>query len=132
MRPILAAAACLGFAAVAAGAFGAHALDGRLDAKAAGWYDTAVRYQMIHALALLALAVLRELMPCRLITVTASCFVVGVIIFSGSLYAMAFGAPRWFGAITPLGGLALLVGWATLLRLACTRRSQGDTEFQGK
>jgi uncharacterized membrane protein YgdD (TMEM256/DUF423 family) len=128
MRLILAAAAILGFAAVAAGAFGAHALDGRLDPKAAGWYDTAVQYQMLHALALLALAALRELIPNRLVTVAASCFVLGVFFFSGSLYAMAFGAPRWFGAITPVGGLAFLAGWAALLRLACKHHPKSQTE----
>ena len=118
MRLILAAAGIFGLTAIAAGAFGAHALADKLDAKAMGWFDTAAQYQMFHALALLALVPLRERLPGRLLSVAAGCFVVGVLVFSGTLYAMAFGAPRWFGAITPLGGLLLMAGWACLFALA--------------
>jgi uncharacterized membrane protein YgdD (TMEM256/DUF423 family) len=87
-----------------AGAFGAHGVSG----KPAEWLDTGARYQVIHAVAILiSFGLTRSLRPAQL-------FVIGTVLFSGSLYAMALGAPRLLGAVTPLGGLAFIAGWLTL------------------
>lgn len=104
--------------AIATGAFGAHALKARLSAEALGWWQTAVLYHLVHALGLLAIGSLLRLsaltpMPPGLNAV-ALWLQAGILIFAGSLYAMALGAPRWFGAITPIGGLAFLIGWLWL------------------
>ena len=121
-RTYLAIASLLGLLAVAAGAFGAHALEARLSADRLAIFETAARYQMYHALALLAVAWAAGALGGAASTVHAAgwAFVGGTLVFSGSLYALAFGAPRWLGAITPLGGLALLTGWA-LLGIAALR-----------
>jgi uncharacterized membrane protein YgdD (TMEM256/DUF423 family) len=108
------AGAILGFLAVAAGAFGAHALEGRLAPERIDTYETAVRYQMYHALALFAVAWAASRWPGRAATLAGWAFIAGTLVFSGTVYALAFGAPRWLGAVTPLGGVALLVGWAAL------------------
>lgn len=101
--------------AVGLGAFGAHALRGRIDADAIAVWRTAVDYQMWHALALLAIAALSRDCPLSRSKVAAAmAFTCGMLIFSGSLYALALGAPRWLGAITPLGGGAFLLGWLLL------------------
>lgn len=100
-----------GASGVLLGAFGAHALRGHLDASALGWWQTATQYQLWHALAL-ALAVHAGRGRAGRVAVLA--FAIGIALFSGSLYAMALGAPRWFGAITPLGGLGFVVGWVAL------------------
>ena len=106
--------------AVMTGAFGAHALKARLSTEALGWWQTAVAYQMWHALGLLALGVLLRVslsspaLPVTGVQTSAVLLQVGIVIFSGSLYAMALGAPRWFGAITPIGGLAFIAGWLWL------------------
>lgn len=110
-----------GAGGVLLGAFGAHALRGRLDAAAMEWWHTAVEYQLWHALAL-ALAV--HAGRGRAGRVAEVAFAVGIVLFSGSLYAMALGAPRWFGAITPLGGIGFVVGWIALGRsLSLSERS---------
>ena len=106
-RRLVTVGALLGAVAVTLGAFGAHLLKGRIDAEALGWWHTAVEYQMWHAIAVFALG-LSGLRGARL---SAWLFVVGAIIFSTTLYALALGAPKWLGAITPLGGLAMIVGW---------------------
>lgn len=111
----LVAAALLGAAGVALGAFGAHALKPTLEARDMLYaWETAVQYQFYHALALLALAALPVAHSRRLLTATALAWIIGVILFSGSLYLMALGGPRWLGPITPLGGLAFLLGWSLL------------------
>lgn len=107
---LVAAGGLLGAAGVMLGAFAAHALTGRLSAQQAQWWHTAVEYQLWHALALLLVAVL-GFGHARLV---GSLFGAGTLIFSGTLYAMALGAPRWLGAVTPLGGLALIGGWLLL------------------
>ena len=104
--------AILGFFAVALGAFGAHALRERLSSESLAIFQTGVQYQMTHALALLALAALFERI--QKATVIGWLFVFGILIFSGSLYLLAITGNRWLGAITPLGGLCFLAGWATL------------------
>jgi uncharacterized membrane protein YgdD (TMEM256/DUF423 family) len=100
-----------GASAVLLGAFGAHALRGVLDARGAELWRTAVDYHAWHAL---ALAVAAGLGRGRSRCVAMAAFVVGIVLFSGSLYALALGAPRWVGIITPFGGLAFVAGWLAL------------------
>jgi len=109
-RRLVSTGAVLAGLAVALGAFGAHALQSRIGADALGWWHTAVEYQMWHALAVLALG----LSGLRWTRLPAWLFAAGSVVFSGTLYAMALGAPRWLGAVTPLGGLAMIAGWAVL------------------
>jgi uncharacterized membrane protein YgdD (TMEM256/DUF423 family) len=111
-RTILRTAALLGGLAVAAGAFGAHALKDRLPAPDLEIFETAVRYQMFHALALLACALLAA--RCGRARSAAVCFILGTLIFSGTLYAIPLSGLRWLGAITPIGGTLLIVGWVVL------------------
>lgn len=110
-------AASMGALGVAAGAFGAHALRSRLEASGrAGTWDTAVRYHLIHALALMLVAFSAQL-PGSIVdmtTLASVSFTVGIVLFSGSLYGLALGGPRWLGPVTPLGGLALIAGWLFL------------------
>lgn len=112
-------AAVLGALAVALGAFGAHALRGMLDETAQHVWHTAVEYQLWHALALFAVAV-APLPASRWRRASAYAFVLGTVLFCGSLYALALGAPRLVGAVTPLGGVALIAGWLAAA-LACRR-----------
>ncbi len=106
--------------AVMTGAFGAHGLKARLTAEQLGWWQTAVDYHVSHALGLLAIGVLLRVAPALPtalpvgVSTSALWLQIGIVIFSGSLYAMALGAPRWFGAITPIGGLAFIIGWLWL------------------
>lgn len=109
----LLAGAVLGALGVAAGAFGAHGLKERLSAEALGWWDTASRYQLVHALALLATGLLARQRGAPLPAAT-HLLLWGTLVFSGTLYAMALGGPRWLGAVTPLGGTALIAGWVAL------------------
>ena len=104
--------------AVGAGAFGAHALKNRLSPDLLPVFEVAVRYQMYHALALFACAWAVGRWPGALATASGWLFVAGTIIFSGSLYALSLTGVRWLGAVTPIGGLALLVGWACLAAAA--------------
>lgn len=106
--------AVLGALGVAAGAFGAHSLE--LAAQQQQWWSTAVEYQMYHALALLACGGLGQRCARRAALPAWSLFV-GTLVFSGTLYAMALGAPRWLGAVTPVGGTLLIVGWLATVRL---------------
>ncbi len=110
-------AAGLGAVGVVLGAFGAHALKGRLEPSQLEVWDTAVEYHLLHAVVLLALA-LHGSATGREVTLPAAAFAAGVALFSGSLYCLALGGPRWLGPITPLGGLCLILGWVALLRLA--------------
>lgn len=106
--------AASGFVAVAAGAFGAHALKARLSPDLLAVFDTAARYQMFHALALLAAAWAVSRWPGRAAISSGWCFVAGTVLFSGSLYLLAFTGVRGFGAITPVGGVLFLAGWLLL------------------
>lgn len=103
-----------GFLAVAAGAFGAHGLKARLGADLLAVFETGARYHLFHALALLAVGVLTQLKPHALFTAAGWAFLCGILLFSGSLYALALSGVRVLGAITPLGGLGFLAGWALL------------------
>jgi uncharacterized membrane protein YgdD (TMEM256/DUF423 family) len=100
--------------AVAAGAFGAHALRTRLSPEYLAVFETAARYQMYHALALLAVAWAVNRWPGLLPIWAGWLFLVGTVLFSGSLYALALTGARWWGAVTPLGGVAFLAGWVCL------------------
>ena len=102
------------FVSVAAGAFGAHALRGRLSAELLGVFETAARYQMYHAFALIVTAWAVARWPGALSHWAGWLFVGGTVLFSGSLYALALTGVRWLGAITPLGGLAFMAGWICL------------------
>jgi len=111
-------AAVSGLLAVALGAFGAHALKARLDETALAVYQTAVQYHFYHSLALLAVGLFCLWLPqSRLLLASGMAFVIGLLVFCGSLYILSFTGMRWLGAITPLGGLSFMVGW-TLLALA--------------
>jgi uncharacterized membrane protein YgdD (TMEM256/DUF423 family) len=108
------AGALLAGLAVAVGAFGAHGLRGRLTPEALDAFETAARYQMYHALALLATAWVAERWPQPASALAGWLFLAGIVLFSGSLYALSLTGTRWLGAITPLGGVALLAGWLVL------------------
>lgn len=111
-----------GFLGVAAGAFGAHGLRSRLSADMLAVFETAVRYQMYHAFALLIVAAaIGRAGDARLLTIAGWSFITGVVLFSGSLYALTLTGLKGLGAITPLGGFAFLVGWACLAIFAATR-----------
>lgn len=114
-------AAVNGFLAVALGAFGAHALKHRLDDYSRDIFQTAVNYHFIHTLALVFCSLLILHLPnTRLPAYAASAFLFGIIIFSGSLYALSLSQKLWLGALTPIGGLAFLAGWC-LLFFSATR-----------
>lgn len=100
--------------AVMAGAFGAHALRGTLDARMLEIFETAARYEMFHAFALIVVAWRSGSSPGRAATLAGVLFTAGIVIFSGSLYALALSGVRGFGAVTPLGGLCLIVAWGAL------------------
>jgi uncharacterized membrane protein YgdD (TMEM256/DUF423 family) len=109
-------AALFGGLAVAGGAFASHALRDRLSDRALEIFEVGSRYQMYHALALLLVALLlsRAESAQLPLTIAGVAFIAGVLIFSGSLYALSFSGIKWLGAITPLGGVAFLIGWGCL------------------
>lgn len=120
---LLSAAAILGATGVGLGAFGAHALKARLQAAdTLSTWDTAVQYHLLHAVALLVLAAWSRLAAADsaapALTTSGWLFVIGIVLFSGSLYGLALGGPRWLGPVTPLGGLAFIAGWLWLLKAA--------------
>ena len=104
----------LGFVAVAAGAFGAHALRARLTPGDLEIFETAARYQMYHALALLGVAWAVSRWPGSAAVTAGWFFLAGTLVFSGSLYLLVLTGQRWLGAVTPIGGVALLAGWLAL------------------
>ena len=106
--------ALMGFVGVGLGAFGAHGLKGRLSAEMLAVFETGVRYQMYHALALLALGAMMSRLEGRAVVVAGWSFTAGILIFSGSLYALALSGVTMLGAITPIGGAAFLIGWIAL------------------
>lgn len=118
-RRLVTLGAMLGGLAVVLGAFGAHALRTRISAEELDWWQTGVHYQMWHALAVTGLGFSRFSWA----RLPAWLFVMGVTIFSGTLYAMALGAPRSLGTVTPFGGLAMICGWALLAWRASRSRS---------
>ncbi|WP_444934491.1 DUF423 domain-containing protein [Microbulbifer sp. JTAC008] len=107
--------AFFGASGVALGAFGAHGLRGKVAENLLEAYKTGVQYQMIHALALFGVVLLMQNWGNRLsLTLSGALFTFGIIFFSGSLYVLALGGPRWLGPITPLGGLMMIAGWVAL------------------
>lgn len=111
----LTAGAVLGLLGVAFGAFGAHALKSRVGADLLAVFETGVRYQMYHALALMVVGVVGWLRPGRWLSWAGGLMVSGVLVFSGSLYLMTLTGARWLGAVTPIGGVCLILGWAALV-----------------
>lgn len=115
IRCLFATGAALGFIGVTAGAFGAHALESKLAPDRLATWELAVRYQLVHGLALLAAAWAASRWPGFPTIWTGALMLGGTVVFCGTLYALSLGAPRWLGAVTPIGGLALLAGWATMI-----------------
>lgn len=120
MNVMLTLAALLGGLAVILGAFAAHALKGSLADNLLATFQLGVQYQMYHALALFGVGLLYRLYNEKLIVIAGRFFILGTLLFSGSLYALALGGPRWFGPITPVGGICFIAGWS-LLAYACWR-----------
>ncbi|RYD78042.1 MAG: DUF423 domain-containing protein [Sphingobacteriales bacterium] len=121
MKIFFSAAAVFGFLGVAFGSFGAHSLKDRLEPYYLDIFKTGVQYQMYHALALLAVALFMKFQPSQannLLNYAGWAFVIGIVIFSGSLYILSISGIKIFGAITPIGGLCFLAGWAMLFLYA--------------
>jgi uncharacterized membrane protein YgdD (TMEM256/DUF423 family) len=122
-------AALSGAIAIVVGAFAAHGLDLSTEAgrKAREWLQTGSHYALIHALAIVAVvAVARAgMLNASLAVVAQSLFLTGSVLFPGALYALAFGGPRWFGAVAPIGGAAFILGWLTL-GLAALLKAEAD------
>ena len=127
MNPFIVAGAGGAFLGVALGAFGAHVLKATLTEELAATFETAVRYQMYHSLALVALGILVMRTPSRNLIVAGWLFVWGTILFSGSLYALALSHATWLGIITPMGGTLFLAGWAFLIVGVINRRSASSS-----
>lgn len=121
----IACGALLAMLAVAAGAFGAHALKTRLTPDDLAIFETAARYQMYHALAIALTAIVLRSREARCGRAAFWCFLVGIVLFSGSLYALVLSGERRFGAVTPIGGVAFMLGWL-LLAIAALRDRGGD------
>lgn len=111
----------LGGLAVVAGAFGAHALEGRLGPSALATFETAARYHMTHAIALVLVGLAAARWPALSWHGPGLLFAAGTLVFSGTLYLLAWTGARWLGAITPVGGVLLIVGWAWAAWIALTR-----------
>lgn len=107
-------AALFGMLSVALGAFGAHGLQGRLSPADMAIFETAVRYQFFHALALMVPALRMERTRNGFLELAAWSFLAGIVLFSGSLYVLVGSGQRWLGAVTPLGGVSFIVGWCAL------------------
>ena len=115
-KTILLIASALGALTVAIGAFGAHALAKMLESTGrADTFETAVKYQMYHTLALLAIGLLLFRVEQPALQVAAWCFFLGILVFSGSLYVLCATGITWLGAITPIGGTLFIVGWGALI-----------------
>ena len=108
-------AGVFGFLSIALGAFGAHALNSVMDEYSRGIYDTAAHYQMFHTLALLGVVLLQIALPKSNYRLAGRCFVTGMVIFCGSLYALSLTGIKWLGAAIPVGGSAFLLGWSALI-----------------
>ncbi len=113
-RTFVIAGALYGAAGVMLGAWGAHGLAAYLGREDTGSWDTAVLYQLVHALALLGVGMLAHFNPSRALTISGWLIMTGVLLFSGSLYGLVLGAPSWLGPVTPFGGVALITGWLVL------------------
>ena len=114
LRSFLMLAAFFGFTGVALGAFAAHGLKYRLSADYLAIFHTGVTYQLVHTLALLGVALLATHIPGRIVTWAGISFVIGILLFSGSLYLLTLTGISKLGIITPFGGVAFLIGWLCL------------------
>jgi uncharacterized membrane protein YgdD (TMEM256/DUF423 family) len=114
-RSLLAIGALLGFLFVALGAFGAHGLKAMMSAEQAAWFRTGNLYLGIHAMAILFTGILYHLFGMKSVRIAGWLFVAGILIFSGTLFLMALGGPRWLGAVTPIGGTLFLIAWGTMI-----------------
>ena len=116
MKLFLSMGAILAGLSVAFGAFASHALKTRLDDRALSIFETGARYQMYHALALILVSLLlsRAELGQSWLTASGTAFIAGVMLFSGSLYALSLSGVKWLGAVAPLGGAAFLIGWTCL------------------
>ncbi|WP_434571169.1 DUF423 domain-containing protein [Pseudomonas sp. Z3-8] len=114
LRSFLMLAAFFGFTGVALGAFAAHGLKSRLSADYLAIFHTGVTYQLVHTLALFGVALLATQIPGRIVTWAGISFVIGILLFSGSLYLLTLTGVTKLGMITPLGGMAFLIGWLCL------------------
>jgi len=129
MNKYISIAAYIGATTVALGAFGAHALKDKLPSGALAIFDTAVKYQFYHVFALLGAGILYARQPVKKLAWAANLFIAGIILFSGSLYALTFlknsgnESFNWIGAITPLGGLCFIIGWILMAVVATTKSS---------
>ena len=120
MNKLLISSGFIGFLAVAFGAFGAHGLADSFTPKTLGLWETATLYALVHSVGALGIALSGKAGVIRL---GGWLFIAGVIIFSGTLYAMALGAPTWLGAITPIGGLSFLAGWLLAITSGLKQKS---------
>lgn len=123
-RSALRLGVCFAALGVAAGAFGAHALRGRVDAGGLATFETAVRYQMYHAFGLLVAGWQGARGPSAAVAWSVRCFTAGIVLFSGSLYGLVLLRVPMLGAVTPLGGACFLAGWAALF-VAVSRHREG-------
>ncbi|MGD8234624.1 MAG: DUF423 domain-containing protein [Chromatiales bacterium] len=114
-RKLIIAGAVFGFLFVALGAFGAHGLKTLMSAEQQAWFRTGNLYLGIHAMAIIFCGILHHLFLTRSIAMSGWLFLTGILIFSGTLFLMALGGPRWLGAVTPIGGTLFLIGWGTLV-----------------
>lgn len=115
MKFIAIGAVLAGLLAVAFGAFAAHGLKGQISEDLLATFQTGVQYQMYHALAIMLVFIMYKNSPDTLLLWSASLMLAGIVLFSGSLYALALTQIKWFGPITPLGGVCFLLGWGSLL-----------------
>ena len=120
-RFFLSFAAFSGFLSVCLGAFAAHGLKHHITPEALAVWQTGVQYQMYHALALLAVGLLYQTQASKTLKLSGLAFILGSCLFSGSLYALALGAPIMLGTLTPVGGLGFLIGWIALFVQALRR-----------
>ncbi len=118
MKILLSIAACSAMLSVILGAFAAHGLKTKLTETLLNTFQTGVQYQMYHSLAIILLIILYRQMPQSLLLYSAGFMVAGIVFFSGSLYMLAITQIKWFGPITPLGGVCFIVGWALLIAAA--------------
>lgn len=132
-RILLTSGSLLGGLSVAAGAFGAHGLRAFLEAHGqAGNWETASRYALCHALAVVAVGTLAAFRPAPLLNAAGACFLLGTLVFSGCLFALAVSGVRVLGAVVPIGGVLLIAGWGLLAAAAWRqRRHEGDASHAG-